>query len=134
VKDVRYFCCCCRVGTITMGARVENTCVGQGERAVVDFACKNQSLRGIERAEVTVTEEVRFSNVGNASRTVARVTLRETEHWERMGQRELRELRAGAGRGVDALLGRRRSMLQVIHAAVHDGEHRASDPTRLQSF
>ena len=58
MKGVRYFCCCCRVGTITTGARVENTCVCQGERAVVNFRCKDHSLRGIERAEVIVTEEV----------------------------------------------------------------------------
>ena len=114
-----------------MGTRVENTCVSQDKRAVVDFMCKNQSLCGIERAKVTVTEEVGFSAVGNASRTVARVTLCETEHWERMGQRELR---AGDGRGVNVLLGRRRSMLQVIHVAVYDGEYRASDPQRLRSF
>ena len=118
--------------TITMGARAENICVGQGERVVVDVACKNQSLRGIERAKVTVTEEVRVSTRGNASRTVARATLHETEHCERMDQWELRELRAGAGHGVDALIGRRYGMLQVINAAVHDGKHQASNPTRLQ--
>ena len=72
--------------------------------------------------------------MGNASHTVARVTLCETEHWERMGQQELRELRAGAGRGVNALLGRWRIRLQMIHTAVHNDEHRASGPTRLQLF
>ena len=63
VNNVRYFYCCCRVGTITMWVRVENTCVGQGERTVFDFACKNQSLRDIKRAKMTVTEEDRFSAV-----------------------------------------------------------------------
>ena len=63
--------------------------------------------------------------------TVAQATLCNMEHWETMGQQKLWELNAGAGYGVDALLGRWHSMRQVIHTAVHDGEHRASDPTRL---
>jgi hypothetical protein len=56
-----------------------------------------------------VTEEVRFSTKGKASHTMAWATLCGTEHWEKMGQwelQEMRELRAGDRRDIDGLLGR----------------------------
>ena len=141
-KDVKY-CCCFHAGTVTMGARVENTRVGRGERVAVDFACKNQSLRGIDRVEVTVEEQARFSAGGKhnrASRVIATATVRETEHWARISKREMKELKAKSRSHTDSedsLLGRPRSMLQVIHEALYDSEHRtfvSIDPSSLESF
>ena len=45
-----HFLCCFNVGRITMGARVENTRVGIGESAVIDFACQNQSRQNVSKS------------------------------------------------------------------------------------
>lgn len=139
VKDINYFCCI-HVGTITMGARVANTRIGRGETAIIDFACKNQSLRGIKQAEVTVKEEARWTAGGKHnynSRVIAHQTFRETERWEKMSKEEMKELKARSRSQTDSYRDHCHGMLEVIHAAIHDGEHRALvniAPSSLQSY
>ncbi|KAL7541898.1 hypothetical protein ACHAWF_007050, partial [Thalassiosira exigua] len=134
------FCCCFSVGKIVMGARVVNTRIGQGETAIIDFACKNQSLRQIERAEVTVKEEVRWSAQGRynySSRVIANQTFRPTERWDKMDKGAMKEQKERSRNITETLREEERKLLQTIHDAIHDGRHRALlniSPSSLQTY
>ncbi|KAL7463412.1 hypothetical protein ACHAXS_003784 [Conticribra weissflogii] len=129
VKQKVNFLCCFDVGTITMGARVENTRVGKGETASIDFACKNQSRRGIDRVEATITEEVEWSAGGRSNsmrRRLASRTFRPDERWIKLSKEEMRSLKSSAKSPTSTFRNEEQSILEEIHRAIHDGENRVA--------
>ncbi|KAL7531119.1 hypothetical protein ACHAXR_007290 [Thalassiosira sp. AJA248-18] len=124
----RIFFCCCSVGTVTMGARVANTRVGVGETAIVDFACKNQSLRAIQKVEVDVKERVHWtggSRSNSAQRTIASQRFQPTARWQQISKDEHKSLKVKSKSPTDTYRDQQRRLLQMIYDAIHDGENRA---------
>ena len=110
---------CIPAGTIAMGARVENTRVGTGEAIVVNFACKNESPRGINRAEVTIVEEVIWEEGTHAYYDVVKNimvarTFQPNQQWNKMKKGELEKLKTS---------GNSQMMLQDVYNAMFDGEN-----------
>jgi len=129
VKQKVNFFGCFDVGTITMGARVENTRVGKGETASIDFACKNQSRRGIDRVEATITEEVEWSAGGQNNRMkrkLASRTFRPDERWVKLSKEEMRSLKSSSKCPTSTFRNEEQSILEEIHRAIHDGENRVA--------
>eukprot|EP00566_Odontella_aurita_P006017 CAMPEP_0113576576 /NCGR_PEP_ID=MMETSP0015_2-20120614/28373_1 /TAXON_ID=2838 /ORGANISM="Odontella" /LENGTH=574 /DNA_ID=CAMNT_0000480027 /DNA_START=21 /DNA_END=1742 /DNA_ORIENTATION=+ /assembly_acc=CAM_ASM_000160 len=122
-------CCCFNRGSITFGARVEDTSIGRGDAVAVDFACKNQSTQPIESARVQVVEEVHWHAGAHSNyrrHIVADRSFGETERWRTMEKNEMKEHREKSrGGGTLSHRDRRAEMLRELHHAIHDGENRA---------
>lgn len=119
---------CFNSGTITMGCRLQDTRIGQGESAIIDFACKNQSRKGIDRVEVDVKEEAYWFAGGksnNASRIIAKQTFRPTARWDKMSKEDAKELMSKSRNQTDSFREQQHTMLRMIHKAIFDGENRA---------
>ena len=130
-------CCCIGLGSITMGARVENTRIGRGEQVAVDFACKNQSLRGIKRAVAQIVEEVRWSAQGRSNyseKAIATRTFQPSERWKKISRDEMKELKQKRRDLNSSYRGKQAQMLQMIHAAIFDGEDRTLIDVPTSSF
>ena len=116
------------MGQITLGARVANTRIGRGETAIIDFACNNQSMRQITRAEVTVKEEVYWSSGSRSNRSswvAASKRFTPTARWQKIDKAEMKSLKVKSRSPTDTYRGQQQQILQIIHAAIHDGENRA---------
>mmetsp|Transcript_31659 Transcript_31659/g.76629 ORF Transcript_31659/g.76629 Transcript_31659/m.76629 type:complete len:579 (-) Transcript_31659:203-1939(-) len=133
------FLCCFNVGKITMGARVANTRIGQGETAVIDFACQNQSRRHIEKAEVTVKEDVTWSAGGRSnhfSRVIANEAFSPTDGWQELDKAEMKK-QIVLSKDLTRDACQQNQLLEMIHAAINDGKNRALlgiPLTGLQSY
>jgi len=122
------FLCCFNVGKITMGARVADTRVGRGEQVIIDFACQNQSLQSIEKAEVTVKQEVHWksgSRSNDQNCVIAHNIFKQTARWQKIEKAKMKESRVKSRAPTDTYRGEEQRILQLIHAAIHDGENRA---------
>lgn len=122
-------CCCFNTGSITVGARVENTNIGMGEPVGIDFACKNNTTQGIDTAEAHITEEVRWSAGGRtnyAKRRIASGNFRPTGRWEKQAKEEARHTKRSARNQTDSHRNRREAMYRELYRAISDGENRST--------
>ena len=101
-----------------MGARVADARVGRGEQVVIDFACQNESLKNIEKAEVTVNQEIHWtsgSRSNDQNCVIAHNIFKQTTRWQKIDKAKIVKSKAPTDTRI----------LQLIHAAIHDGENRA---------
>jgi len=134
------FLCCFNIGKITMGARVADTRIGRGEKVIIDFACQNESLVNIQRAEVSVKQEVDWKSGSRSNgdkKVIAHNIFKQTSRWEKIDKAKMKESKVKSRAPTDTYRGEEQRILQLIHAAIHDGENRAllSIPTSaIQSY
>ena len=134
------FLCCFNIGKITMGARVADTRIGRGEKVIIDFACQNDSLENIQRAEVSVKQEVDWKSGSRSNgdkKVIAHNIFKQTSRWEKIDKAKMKESKVKSRAPTDTYRGEEQRILQLIHAAIHDGENRAllSIPTSaIQSY
>jgi len=122
------FLCCFNIGKITMGARVADTRIGRGEKVIIDFACQNESLENIQRAEVSVKQEVDWksgSRSNDQNCVIAHNIFKQTARWQKIDKAKMKESKVKSRAPTDTYRGEEQRILQLIHAAIHDGENRA---------
>lgn len=135
-----YSMCCFDSGLVVMGAKVANTRLGVGESGVIDFAAKNQSTRGILKAEVTVKEYV-FWKAGHRSnqndRVVSYGVFQPTARWKEMEKDQLKVQQSRSKKRTDSFRNEQNALYQTIHRAINDAENRTFfkiNPNASRSF
>ena len=132
--------CCFDAGLVIVGARVANTRLGVGETGVIDFACKNQSTRGITCAEITVQEYVEWRAGHRRNETkhgVASVAIRPTARWKELEKSDFKVQQSREKKSTDTFRNEQNALYAEIHKAIHDGDNRAMikiKPFARQSF
>lgn len=133
--------CCFNVGTITIGTRIENTRIGKGEFVSIDFACRNQSRRGIKRVDVKIVEKVTWTDGGveknHAKRTLASASFHPREEWIKLSKDELKSLSSSAKQPNNTLQNNEQSLIREIYKGIFQGHNRAVlgvPQTSLQSY
>jgi hypothetical protein len=118
-------CCCFDRGSITFGASIDDTRVGNGEEIKIDMGCKNESATDITSVKAEIYESVSWHGYRHNSFTNKVISKKEFQKTDLMAKKEKREMqiiRSEEKNGTRSLSGDD-GLFREIYQMLHDGEN-----------
>lgn len=118
-------CCCFDRGSITFGASLDDTRIGNGEEIKIDMGCKNESASEITFVKAEILEYVTWSAGAHRNRTARVIAGKEFQKTDLMAKKEKNEMqiiRAQEKNGVRSR-GGNDELYREIYEMLNDGKN-----------
>lgn len=118
-------CCCFDRGSITFGASLDDTRIGNGEEIKIDMGCKNESASEITSVKAEIFEYVSWNAGAHTNRTNRIIAVKEFQKTDLMAKKEKNEMqiiRMNEKNGVRSR-GGSDALYREIYEMLNDGKN-----------
>jgi hypothetical protein len=118
-------CCCADRGSVTFGASIDDTRVGNGEEIKIDMGCKNESATDITSVKAELYESVTWRGYRHqnfTSKVIAKKEFQKTDLMAKKEKREMQLIRSEEKNGIRSPHGND-DLFREIYQMLHDGKN-----------
>ena len=118
-------CCCFDRGSVTFGASLDDSRVGNGEEIKIDMGCKNESATDITSVKAEIYESVTWSGYSHRNHTcnvIATKEFQKTDLMEKKEKHEMKMIRSEEKNGIRSRSGND-ELFREIYQMLHDGKN-----------
>lgn len=121
-------CCCVDRGSITFGASIDDTRVGNGEEVTIDIGYKNESATDITSVKAEIYESVTwhgYHHHNSTSKVISKKEFNKTDLMAKKEKHEMNLIRSEEKNGIRSKHGND-DLFREIYQMLHDGKNSAT--------